>query len=375
MQPGQQGRARRRLVVVGTAVACASVIVGTAAAWPDPGRDAGPSPRATAAGCSAALLPTLGGRGGTVVAATGNGLSVGIAQDRTGQARPVLWRQGRPVRLGVRLDAAMPTGVNQRGVVVGTGFDPARQQLVGWWWAAGTVHLMPVRPGDVAMPEAIDDRGRVVGALVADEEHADGPGADEDERAAYWPRVTSLPRELPALPGDSAAHAAAIAADGTVGGISVGEGGRPVLWKAGRATALPGLRGSYGQVRGFDGVGRPVGDAQGSRGMHAVVWARAGTPHDLGTLAGGRHSVAISGASGDAVGSSADPAPGGGTYDAPVVFRDGRAQGLPLPRAGRSRAVAGTAIDAVTVGRTLRAVGYSADAVGTRRPTVWRCTP
>jgi hypothetical protein len=372
MQPGQQSHAHRRLVVVGTAVACASVIVGTAAAWPDAG-GADPAARSSAAGCTVTVLPTLGGRGGTVVATSGNGLSVGIAQDRSGQARAVIWRKGRAVRLGVRLDAAMPTGVNRQGVVVGTGFDRARQQLVGWWWAAGKTHLIAVRGGDVAMPEAIDDHGRVVGALVDDEEHADGPGADEDERAAYWPRVTSLPRELPPLPGDSAAHAAAIAGDGTVGGVSVGEGGRPVLWKSGRATSLPGLRGGYGQVRGFDGVGRPVGDAQGSGGMHAVVWGRAGGPRDLGTLAGGRHSVAMSGASGDAVGSSADPAPGGGSYDAPVVFRDGRAQGLPLPRAGGSRAVAGTAIDAVTVGRTLLAVGYSADAVGTRRPTVWRC--
>ncbi len=373
MQPGQPGRARRRLVVVGTAVACASVIVGTAAAWPDSGQDPGPSPRATAAGCTATVLPTLGGRGGSVVATSANGLSVGIVQDRTGQARPVLWRQDRPVRLGVGLDAAMPTGVNQSGVVVGTGFDPARQQLVGWWWSAGKVHLLPVRPGDVAMPEAIDDRGRVVGALVADEDHADGPGADEDERAAYWPGVTSLPRELPPLPGDSAAHAATIAGDGTVGGVSVGNGGRPVLWKAGQATDLPGLRGSLGQVRGFDGAGHPVGDAQGPAGMHAVVWAGASNPRDLGTLAGGRHSMAMSGASGEVVGSSADPAPGGGTYDAPVLFRDGRVQGLPLPGTGGSRAVAGTAIDAVTVGSTLRAVGYSADAVGTRRPTVWRC--
>jgi hypothetical protein len=107
--------------------------------------------------------------------------------------------------------------------------------------------------------------------------------------------------------------------------------------------------------------------------MHAVVWAGGANPRDLGTLAGGRRSVAISGASGEVVGSSADPAPGGGTYDAPVVFRNGRVQDLPLPGAGPTRAVAGTAMDAVTVGSTLRTVGYSADAVGTRRPTVWRC--
>ena len=142
----------------------------------------------------------------------------------------------------------------------------------------------------------------------------------------------------------------------------------------GRAGGRPaGLRGSFGQVRGFDGAGHPVGDAQGPAGMHAVVWAGASNPRDLGTLAGGRHSMAVSGASGEVVGSSADPAPGGGTYDAPVLFRDGRVQALPLPGKGGSRAVAGTAIDAVTVGSTLRAVGYSADAVGTRRPTVWRC--
>ena len=120
-------------MVVGTAVACASVIVGTAAAWPDSGRDPGPSPRATAAGCAVTVLPTLGGRGGTVVATSANGLSVGIAQDRTGQARPVLWRQARPVRLGVRLDAAMPTGVNQRV----SWSAPASTRPVSSWSAGG----------------------------------------------------------------------------------------------------------------------------------------------------------------------------------------------------------------------------------------------
>jgi hypothetical protein len=360
------------------ALASAVAIILVGSGWlgrhEPPARPASAAAQADAA-CAVSILPTLGGTSGNVVAGSSNGLYVGIAEDAGAHGLPVLWRASRPVELRVGLDAAMPTGVNRAGVVVGTGFDQASQMLVGWWWAAGRVHRLPVSAGDVAIPEAIDDSGRVVGAVVADEEHADGPGADEDERAVSWASVTSLPVELAPLPGDSSAHASAIAADGTVGGVSVGSGGRPVVWNAGRPSQLPGLDGAFGQVRGFVDADHPLGEAQGARGLHAVVWGAAGGPTDLGTLVGGGHSTATSGGPDGVVGSSADPAPSGGAYDAPVLFRDGTAHALPLPRDGAFRAVAGTANASWSEGQGLTAVGFSADAVGTRRPTEWRCGP
>lgn len=335
-----------------------------------------PSQAKVAVLCIGSALPTLGGRNGNAVAVSSAGAVVGIADDTSGVSRPVIWRGGKTTSLGVHLESAVPTSINRFGVVVGTGYDAASEMLVGWWWSEGTTHALPVRRGDIALPEAIDDRGRVVGALVADEEHSDGPGADEDERAAVWTSVRVLPRELPAIPGQHAAHAFAIAADGTVGGVSLSGGGTPVLWDSrGRVHRLGTLNGEGGIVLGFNGRSDPVGQAAVSAGgTHAVTWNGSGGAVDLGTLGAKKTSAANAATSGVVVGSGDDSVAGGSVTQA-VAWIAGKAHILPPISQSRFRGAAGTANAVAQVSGASVVVGFSADAVGVRKPTTWSCEP
>lgn len=328
------------------------------------------------AACSAVALPTLGGPGGNVIAAGGNRIYVGIADDVTGVSRPVIWRSGHVQRLPIGLESATPTAVNQQGLVVGTGFDPARQILVGWWWAGGRAGTLDVRSGDIAQPTAIDDAGHIVGSLIADDEHADGPGADESARAAYWSSIKALPTELPALPGDSSAEAFALAPDGTVGGVSLGSGGSPVLWTPnGQVHRLPGLAGKYGIVLGFDDRSEPVGQSSVPGGTEAVAWSRSGVPTDLGADLGVQ-SQAVAGAAGVVVGSGSATVNGAAARDQGVIWFDGDARLLSPVSVNGFHGVEGTANAVTTTGaHATVVVGFSAEPLGLRRPTEWRCTP
>lgn len=355
-----------------TALAAVAVVLAVRGSSTGPGRRSELRPVAAASTtCSTLELPTLGGLGGTVTAVSGNGLLVGIADGTDGQAHPVLWRAGKAQALEVGLQAATPTGVNRAGVVVGTGFDPRRELLVGWWWSSGRSHELAVRAGDVGQPSAIDDAGHVVGSLVADEEHADGPGADEDSRAAYWPSPTTLPRELPALPHDPSAEAFAIAPDGTVGGVSVGSGGSPVVWSPkGAVRRLGGSAGQRGEVAGFDGSSRPVGQVSVSGGTRAARWSTDGTTVSLGEA--GAHSQALAGAGSIMVGT----ATGGDRTDGraqAMIWDTGAARMLTPVRSAHFTGVQGTATAAAQNGARTLIGGYSANAVGLRRPTEWSC--
>lgn len=325
--------------------------------------------------CIGSALPTLGGRNGNAVSVSA-GAIVGIADDASGVSRPVIWRGGKATSLGIRLESAVPTSINRFGVVVGTGYDAASEVLVGWWWSNGTTHSLPVRRGDIALPEAIDDQGRVVGALVAGDEHSDGPGADEDERAAIWKSVRVLPRELPAIPGEHGSHAFAIASDETVGGVSLDSGGTPVLWDSrGGVHRLGTLSGQGGIVRGFDGRSDPVGQAAVSAGgTHAVTWNDSGGAVDLGTLGAKKASAAKAATSGVVVGSGNASVPGGSVTQA-VAWIAGKANLLPPVSLPHFRGSAGTANAVAQVSGGLVVVGFSADAVGVRKPTIWRCKP
>jgi len=309
-----------------------------------------------------------------VVAAGRNAVYVGIADDAQGVSQPVMWRGGRVQRLRLDLEAAMPSAVNRQGVVVGTGYDPARQTLVGWWWAAGRAGELAVPPGDIAQPAAIDDAGHVVGSLVADDEHADGPGADEDARAAYWSSLDVLPSELPALPGDSAAEAFAIAPDGTVGGVSLGSGGSPVWWRpGGQAHRLEGLGGPYGVVLGFDGLSQPVGQSSVPGGTRAVIWGKSGAPTELGARLG-LQSEAVAGAGNTVVGSGPAVLPGATTRVQGILWSARSTHVMPPLSGDGFHGVEGSANAVTTFRDAPVVVGFSADSSGLRRPTEWRCS-
>jgi hypothetical protein len=332
---------------------------------------AGPElPAAT--NCSARLLPGLGGRGSNAVAASSNGLVVGLADTATGESAPVLWRGGQPTPLVIPLDAVAPTSVNASGVVVGTGYDSANEVLVGWWWQDGQYHLLPVDPGDIAIPSMVSDSGIVAGALVADEEHSDGPGADEDERPAAWPAVTAAPRELTLPAGARGGHAFAVGPDGTVGGVALADDATPVLWSpAGAPRALPTLAGRGGVVLAIDSNGQALGQSSVAEGTHAVAWPASGIV-DVASAAAGPSSSAASGIAGVAVGAGSTPSFRGSRPQA-VMWIGKSARILPPGSDAQFTGVSGSASSVSRQGGTTDVIGFSAADNGLRRATEWSC--
>jgi uncharacterized membrane protein len=298
--------------------------------------------------CVATRLPALGGGHGNATAVSSNGLAVGIATDSRGRSRAVLWRSGRTIKIPAQLFGAVPTGVNRYGIVVGTAYQVGRDIPVGWWWVAGkSVHLLPVRRGEVAIPEAINDRGSVIGAIANDEEHAEGEVVDDVERAAYWPSVHREARQLGPLQGDEGAHAYAISNGGVIGGVSAGATFRPVTWdRLGRPTRLQTGGSRAGTVRGFARGGLPVGEAVlPGHGMTAVRWDGAGRAYPLG----GERAVAT------------------------LRFGSTSATGLPAAHVTKARIIDAVAVAAAAAGPGTLLVGYTVVSNGSRVATSWRC--
>lgn len=333
---------------------------------------AGPDlPAAT--NCTAALLPGLGGRGSNAVAASSNALVVGLADNAAGESAPVLWRDGQPTPLSIPLQTVVPASVNAAGVVVGTGYDPAQEALVGWWWQDGQYHLLPVSPGDIAMPSMISDSGVVAGALINDEEHADGPGADEDERPAVWSSVTAAPRELALPAGATSGHAFAVGPDGTVGGVALGEGGTPVLWAPnGAPRTLPTVAGRGGVVLGIDSSGQALGQSSVPGGTHAATWGALGLISDVGSAAAGPTSSAAAGIAGVTVGAGSSPAFRASRPQA-VMWIGKSARILPPGSDSSFTGVSGSATSVARQGTGTVVIGYSAADNGLRRATQWSC--
>jgi uncharacterized membrane protein len=327
------------------------------------------APPPIAAGCSVQALGTLGGLFGNVVAVN-QGVAVGIADDPKGVAQPVLWRGTTPRRLITGLSHSVPLGVNAGGQVIGTGVDTARGSPAGWAWSRGRATRLKAHEDRVAWPEAINDRGVIVGALLPDEggpaeDHATA-GEDDNAWAAVWASPSSEPSVLAPLRGDQGAHAFAVDGAGRAAGISQGATFTPVVWEAsGQARALPTLGGGYGIVRGLSDSGVAVGDAIRADGAdHAVLWDAAGRITDLGRPSGARSAKAETILpNGVIVGTAELPVPGGGWRTQAVQWTaPGAVQVLP--------AAAGAAANA---GHSTTVAGYRADGAGGRHPTLWRC--
>jgi hypothetical protein len=146
------------------------------------------------------------------------------------------------------------------------------------------------------------------------------------------------------------------------------------LWDLqGTVRRLPNLDADGGLVRGFDSAARPVGDAAAaSGGSRAVRWEN-GKPHDLGSPAPGRTSSGIAATADVVAGTSSVPVQSGGEVSQAVVWIGGVVYVLTPLSAPGFVAVAGAATAVGTSAGGPIVAGYSADAVGARRPTVWRC--
>jgi uncharacterized membrane protein len=332
---------------------------------------AGPPP--VAAGCSVQALGTLGGTFGDAVAVNHQGVAVGIADDAKGVAQPVLWRGSTPQRLITGLSRSVPLAVNAAGQVVGTGVDAATGSLAGWVWSGGRATRLKAHAHRAAWPEAINDHGVIVGALLPHEGgpaeasgHAHAGGEDENDWAALWASASSEPTQLSPLHGDQGAHAFAVDGRGRAAGVSQGARFTPVVWDApGQPRALPTLGGGYGIVRGLSDAGVAVGDAVRADGTdHAVMWDPAGRITDLGLPSGARSAKAETILpNGVIVGTAELPVPGGGWRTQAVQWTAPAAMQV-LPSAAGAAANAG---DSTTV------AGHRADGAGGRHPTLWRC--
>lgn len=324
------------------------------------------TPSAFASPCEATALPTMGGRGGNVVDVSSNGLLTGIADDGRGEPHVVVWRQGRITSLDVDLESAVPTAINSHGVVVGTGFDPATARRVGWAWVHGRLQVLDAGDAEAATPEDLDDSGRVVGAVwVAENEHA-----------AVWSDLGSAPRLLPPAPGDGGSHAFAVAPDGSVGGASLGDGGTPVVWaEDGQVRPLETATG-LGMVTGFGADAAPVGETYLEDGRNrAVVWDAQGEVSDLAAAGRGGSSAAVEGAGRLLVAGTASTRAGARPQAMVWYSPNGVGQTLAPVSSRRFHGVAGVVNGAVKEAGGALLVGYSADAVGLRVPTEWRCSP
>lgn len=366
LQPARRTRLQALLTALLLAAEGALVMVPVAAS-------AAEGDMRPATNCAVRLLDSLGGRGSNAVATSSSGLVAGIADTAMGESAPVLWRGGKATPLAIPLQTPVPTSVNGAGVVVGTGYDAAGGVLVGWWWQDGQYHRLPVSPGDIALPSMVSDSGVVVGALINDEEHADGPGADDDERPAVWSAVTAAPRELKLPPGATSGHAFAIGTNGTIGGVALADGGTPVLWAPnGTPKALPTLAGQGGVVLAIDSTGQALGQSAVPAGTHAVNWDASGRITDLGAAAAGPASNALAGIPGIAVGTGSTPSFRASRPQA-VMWVGKNARILPPGSDGQFVGVSGAANSVSRQGATTVVVGFSAAANGLRRATEWSC--
>jgi probable HAF family extracellular repeat protein len=177
---------------------------------------------------------------------------------------------------------ALVTGLNDRGVKVGTvpnGEDLDRGIL---WKTNGRRQLMPTLGGLTSAAEDVNHTGIVVGAA----DRADGT-----TRAVRWDPVRKKLRDLGAL-GGVTSRARAVNDRGVVVGEAVTADGVTHAFRWDPATRrmrdLGTLGGTNASAQGINRRGDVVGDAQTADGVtHAFRWdARTHRMTDLGVLPG-----------------------------------------------------------------------------------------
>lgn len=350
-----------------TAAAAFALVANRAEGVPPPSL-----PSSDPANCSAADLGTLGGSQGNAAAVSSNGLVTGYAEDRSGTPQPVIWKSGKAHRITTGLLSVTPTGINRRGEVVGVGVEPSDLETVGWHWVDGKTTLLRTPAGKVAVPEAINDAGRIAGALASNDDGGAEPTSGEaPEQPALWASARAKVKVLPQLAGDVGGHVYGLNKNGIMVGNSQGlDHFTPTIWDAGgHVTALEGLGGAWGVARAVDDTGVAVGAAVAASGdQQAVLWDVDHRAKKRG-WAGGKGTQANGLIGGIAVGQTDVREKGDIIRTKAVQWNASGNPAIIPPLSGHP----GAGVNAASPDGIL--VGFSSNDRGGRRPTKWTCKP
>jgi uncharacterized membrane protein len=280
----------------------------------------------------------------------------GYGVDADGRSRPLVWHDGAVTVLDAPGSVgAVAQDVNSRGDVVGLvyGEDIPTHGVL---WRGGQVIDLPSLPGgDFAVPTAINDAGLIVGYAA---------GADASHAVAWSAQSPQSIQDLGVVAGS--AYLTDVSEQGTVVGWTESTGEE---WQqqAIAGTVREGLKTLPGPVSGTNSIARAaagpyiVGSAvlpSGSQYLGtAVVWG----PTGLRALPGTQADVRAVNAQGTAVGFDSSLGP--------VIWVGDDEQQLPALAAGSPFSTAPTV---ATDNNT--AAGISADEQGRSRPVTWSCT-
>ncbi|MFI5734082.1 hypothetical protein ACIA49_28460 [Kribbella sp. NPDC051587] len=282
----------------------------------------------------------------------------GYGVDVDGKTRPLVWHDGAVTVLdapgGVE---AVAQDVNSRGDVIGV-TQGENVQAHGVLWRGGQVIDLPSLPGgDAAVPTAINDAGLIVGYAA---------GGDANHAVAWSARTPQSIRDLGVVAGS--AYLTDVTQQGTVVGWTetVGDEFRQ---QAIAGTIRHGLTALPGPVSGTNSIARAaagdyiVGSAVLTGGPEDLASAVRWEPTGPQALPGVQTDARAVNDLGTAVGSDANLGA--------VIWTDGNEQPLPPLTAGSDSF--STSATAVTNNNT--AAGVSTDAQGHTRPVTWTCTP
>ncbi len=221
--------------------------------------------------------------GGTFSQATGlnnNGMVIGLSADAEGIQHSVVWRDGKIQDLGKSLLGGPNSGlfgINEKGQASGqaesSSDDPNSENFCGYGtglkclpflWQDGAITRLPTLGGNNASVGQLNNHGELAGYAEKGTHDPDcgskpanngmGPQALDFEAVIWGPEPGQI-RELQPLPGDTVGMA-----------IWINDSGQAVGTSGTCATTI---------LPPFPAVG-----------LHAVLWEKDGSVHDLGNLGG-----------------------------------------------------------------------------------------
>jgi uncharacterized membrane protein len=113
------------------------------------------------------LLAGTGATSGSVYALSNSGLMTGSVSVRPGESRPVLWKGGRMIDVGLPGYTGLGTAINDRGDVAGMTWAPAGgSHAVPFRWHQGRVTLFPKPAAEISIRVIGIDRHGTIGVTA-----------------------------------------------------------------------------------------------------------------------------------------------------------------------------------------------------------------